>query len=377
MNCFKSKKPSNSLASSEKPSPTVVNQAMQSTAELKNVKHEVLLRIPGCKVHLMDEGEALELSDGDFTLFRISDGNVSIATTIKVGDHLQWPLTKDEPVVKLDAFHYLFSLPMQNSNPLSYGVTFSEQTAGSLKLLDTFLIEHSCFSASKVSTSRNKDVDWKEFAPRINDYNSVLARAIAGGTGQIVRGIFILSNAYTNQVQKGGEMIQTRAVEGTHGGTITESKGNKSNPATRKSNVNKSIKRVRKLSKMTEKMSKSLLDGVGLATGSVMGPVMRSQAGKGFLNMVPGEVLLASLDAVNKVLDAVEVAEKQTMSATSGAATRMVSNRFGESAGEATGDVLATAGHCAGTAWNIFKIRKAINPASSVSSGILKNAPRK
>jgi len=27
-----------------------------------------------------------------------------------------------------------------------------------------------------------------------------LARAIAGGTGQIIRGIFICSNAYTNQV---------------------------------------------------------------------------------------------------------------------------------------------------------------------------------
>lgn len=53
------------------------------------------------------------------------------------------------------------------------------------------------------------------------------------------------------------------------------------------------------------------------------------------------------------------------------------SERFGEGAGEATEDVLATAGHCAGTAWNIFKIRKSINPASSVSSGILKNAPRK
>lgn len=142
-------------------------------------------------------------------------------------------------------------------------------------------------------------------------------------------------------MQKGGEMIHTRrAVEGTNGGTITESKGNKSNAATKKSNVNKSIKRypitiifavdcvdklekllnwsklpflflvlvlnnhyecsVRKLSKMTEKMSKALLDGVGLATGSVMGPVMRSQAGKGFFNMVPGEVLLASLDAVSK-----------------------------------------------------------------------------
>ena len=51
-------------------------------------------------------------------------------------------------------------------------------------------------------------------------------------------------------------------------------------------------------------------------------------------------------------------------------------HRFGESAGEATEDVLATAGHCAGFAWNVFKIRKAINPASSASSGVLKNAAK-
>lgn len=375
MNCFKSKKSSNSLSPSKTSSPAAVNSSMQSNPQLKNVIHQVLLRIPGCKVYLMDEGEALELSDGDLTLFRISDGNVSIATTIKVGNDIQWPLTKDEPVVKLDALHYLFSLPMKNTSPLSYGVTFSEQSDGNLKLLDTFLIEHSCFSTSKLSATQNKHVDWKEFAPRINDYNSVLAKAIAGGTGHIVRGIFTLSNAYTNQVillffflkyvclsqydfddaflvnviyifgwtdeqvQKGGETIRTRTVEGTNGRSITDSKGNKSNAATKKSNVNKSIKRysitiisaadcinqsyhfivgfffffdnyyvcsARKLSKMTEKMSKALLDGVGLATGSVMGPVMRSQAGKGFFNMVPGEVLLASLDAVSKLSNTVK-----------------------------------------------------------------------
>lgn len=49
-------------------------------------------------------------------------------------------------------------------------------------------------------------------------------------------------------------------------------------------------------------------------------------------------------------------------------------NRFGENAGEATEDALATAGHCAGTAWNVFKIRKSLNPASSVSSGALNTA---
>ncbi|GMP91942.1 hypothetical protein CsSME_00042398 [Camellia sinensis var. sinensis] len=102
--------------------------------------------------------------------------------------------------------------------------------------------------------------------------------------------------------------------------------------------------------------------------------IARTEVGKAFLAMVPGQVLLTSLDAVNKVLDAAEVVERQVLSATSAATTKMVSERFGENAGEATEDVLATAGHCAGTAWNVLKIMKAINPATSVSSGVLKSA---
>lgn len=51
---------------------------------------------------------------------------------------------------------------------------------------------------------------------------------------------------------------------------------------------------------MTEKMSKSLLDGIGVATGSIVAPLAKSQTGKAFLAMVPGEVLLASLDALSK-----------------------------------------------------------------------------
>jgi len=50
--------------------------------------------------------------------------------------------------------------------------------------------------------------------------------------------------------------------------------------------------------------------------------------------------------------------------------------RFGDSAGEATEDVLATAGHCAGTAWNVLKIRRALNPASAAKSGALWSTTR-
>lgn len=150
----------------------------------------------------MDEGEAVELANGDFTLLRIVDQDVSLATIIKVGEDLQWPLTKDEPVVKLDSLSYLFSLPMKDGDPLSYGVSFPEYCGGSLGLLDSFLKEHSCFSGltSTAAAKKNKGVDWKEFAPRVDDYNNFLAKAIAGGTGHIVKGIFLCSNAYTNQV---------------------------------------------------------------------------------------------------------------------------------------------------------------------------------
>ncbi|KAI3670655.1 hypothetical protein L1987_54012 [Smallanthus sonchifolius] len=75
-------------------------------------------------------------------------------------------------------------------------------------------------------------------------------------------------------------------------------------------------------------------------------------------------------------MDAAEAAQKQALSATSGAATRMVTERFGENAGEGTGDVLATAGHVAGTAWNVVKIRKAFTPASTVSNGVKRNAAK-
>lgn len=264
----------------------------------------------------MEEGEALELGKGEFTLVRVLEEDVPLATIIKVGEDVQWPLTKDEPVVKLDSFHYLFSLPMKDGNPLSYGVTFSGQyDSRFMSSLDSFLKEHSCFSGA--TSSGDKHVDWKEYAPRIESYNNVLAKAIAGGTGQIVKGIFKCSNAYTSQVQKGGETILMQAPTASNNDYQRSRTTRKSSGA-----VNKSLKRVRKLSKMTEKMSKAMLGMVGAASGTVMAPLVSSKPGKAFLSMVPGEVLLASLDGVNKVLDAAEVAEKQAFSATSSAATK-------------------------------------------------------
>ncbi|KAG7578174.1 Senescence/spartin-associated [Arabidopsis thaliana x Arabidopsis arenosa] len=339
---------------------------------------EVLLQIPRCRVHLIDESEAVELAFGDFKLVKVSDNGVTLAMIVRIGHDLQWPVIRDEPVVKLDARDYLFTLPVKDGDPLSYGVTFSGDDrdvalVNSLKLLDQFLSENSCFS-STASSKVNNGIDWQEFAPRIEDYNNVVAKAIAGGTGHIIRGIFSLSNAYSNQVHKGGDIMITKAEESQRNGGYNN--GNSSGNE-KKNGINTNLQRVRKLSKATENLSRTMLNGAGVVSGSVMVPVMKSKPGMAFFSMVPGEVLLASLDALNKILDATEAAERQTLSATSRAATRMVSERFGENAGEATGDVLATAGHAAGTAWNVLKIRKTFYPSSSLTSGVVKNAPRK
>uniref|UniRef100_A0A0E0C7D8 Senescence domain-containing protein n=1 Tax=Oryza meridionalis TaxID=40149 RepID=A0A0E0C7D8_9ORYZ len=117
---------------------------------------------------------------------------------------------------------------------------------------------------------------------------------------------------------------------------------------------------------MTEKMSQSLLDTVIAVTGSMAAPLLRSKQGKAFLASVPGEVILASLDAINKVMDAVEAAERRSLAATSNVVSGAVSRRYGESAGEATEDAFATAGHAAVTpSSSLPGNMKAVTPSSS------------
>ncbi|KAI3990557.1 hypothetical protein MKX01_022857 [Papaver californicum] len=57
-----------------------------------------------------------------------------------------------------------------------------------------------------------------------------------------------------------------------------------------------------------------------------LGPIS-SHAEKQILATVPGKVLLDSLGTLGRLIDAAEVAEKQVLSASSKAASKMVSNR--------------------------------------------------
>lgn len=176
------------------------NSKSSSPTSPNKYKEDVLLKIPDASVHLTGDGEAIELARGDLTILKITDEDVSLATVVKVGLHLQWPLTKDEPVIKLDKLHYLFTIPDKDGGFLNYGVTFAAAD-NLLDSLDEFLKKHACFSTPKPKKAPSSyELYWKDYAPKIDEYNGVLAKAIAQGTGEIVKGIFICSNAYAGQV---------------------------------------------------------------------------------------------------------------------------------------------------------------------------------
>lgn len=78
---------------------------------------------------------------------------------------------------------------------------------------------------------------------------------------------------------------------------------------------------------------------------------------------------------LGKICDAVEVAGKNVLQTSSTVTTGFVSHRYGDEAGEITHEGLHAAGHAFGTAWAVFKLRKALNPKSAMKpSSMAKSA---
>ncbi|MCL7024147.1 hypothetical protein MKW94_017150 [Papaver nudicaule] len=139
-------------------------------------------------------------------------------------------------------------------------------------------------------------------------------------------------------------------------------------PCTKQSEISPStmrrIKRVKGVTKMSEKVALGVLSGVVRVSGFFTSPIVNSKVGKKFFSLLPGEIVLASLDGFSKVFDAVEVAGKNVMSTSSTVTTGLVSHRYGDQAAEATNAGMDAAGHAFGTAWAVLKIRNALNPKS-------------
>ncbi|KAI6701075.1 hypothetical protein NL676_015399 [Syzygium grande] len=350
---------------------------------------ETLVKVPGAIVHLIQTEKSIELAWGELAIVCLKQGDNVIAVLARVGDEIQWPLAKDEPAVKLDDTHYFFTLRVPGNGAveddraeggdfemLNYGLTFAAKGQGGLlKELDRVLEMYSCFSVQEVKEMENWEMVarelspddlrskekkelveensaayWTALAPNVEEYSGRVARLIAAGSGQLIKGILWCGDVTVDRLKWADEFFRRRL------GPASKSEIS--------AGAMERIKRVKKLTKMSEEVSTGILSGVVKVSGFITGSIVNSRAGKKFFSLLPGEIVLASLDGFNKVCDAVEVAGKNVMSTTSVVTTGLVSQRYGEQAAHATNEGLDAAGHAIGTAWAVFKIRKAINPKS-------------
>ncbi|XP_023552924.1 protein EARLY-RESPONSIVE TO DEHYDRATION 7, chloroplastic-like [Cucurbita pepo subsp. pepo] len=364
---------------------------------------EILIRVPGAILNLIDQQYSVELACGDLTIALIRQGESIVTVLARVADEIQWPLAKDLASVKLDDSHYFFSfraLKERGSDSdssdeedrkknglddyLSYGLTIvSKGQEGLLKKLDGILQNYSSFTMQKVSESAKKveildeslakemspaDLKtekkkkeemegkcaayWTTLAPNVEDYNRTAAKLIAAGSGQLIKGILWCGDVTVERLKQGNEVMQKRM-------------GPCSNTEISPETLER-IKRVKRVTRMSEKVATGVLSGVVKVSGFLTSSVANSKVGKKFFGMLPGEIVVASLDGFGKVFDAVEVAGKNVMATSSTVTTELVTTRYGEQAANATNEGLEAAGHAVGTAWAALKLRKALNPKSAL-----------
>jgi spartin len=193
----------------------------------------------------------VELACGDFFIVSLKQGDTIVAVFARVGDDIQWPLANDEAAVKLDGSHYFFTLWVPGNESgrgelnkgevelLNYGVTFaSKGQEGLLKELDKILECYSSFSVQEVNesggkwevldgsvaekispdelekkkelTEKSSAAYWTVLAPNVEDYSSSIARLIAAGSGQLIKGIFWCGDVTVDRLKWGNEFFKIR-----------------------------------------------------------------------------------------------------------------------------------------------------------------------
>jgi spartin len=62
-------------------------------------------------------------------------------------------------------------------------------------------------------TERNQAEFWTTMAPNVDDYGSSAARAIATGSGQVVKGIFWVGDSTMTKLDNGSTYMQSKLKE--------------------------------------------------------------------------------------------------------------------------------------------------------------------
>lgn len=199
---------------------------------------EAIISIPGSVLHLIDKNYSVQLANGDFSIMQLRQGESLVAIFARVGNEIQWPLSKDDQgCVKLDFSHYFFSFraPKEDKDEnddimLNYGLTFrseeqeqKQEQEKLLKELDELLEHYTGFSVQNVDEKngasdhlkseemqRSCSAYWTTLAPNVEDYSTTAAKLIAVGSGQLVKGILWSGDVTVDRLKWGNEILKMK-----------------------------------------------------------------------------------------------------------------------------------------------------------------------
>jgi len=297
----------------------LIREEPKTTQAMENV----LVTVPGAILHLIEKDSSVHLASGDLNISSLGEGDKVVAVLARVGDKVQWPLTKDVAAVKLDESHYFFTVQVPQKQAengfevLNYGLTVAAKGQERvLKELDEVLEKYSFLSKEKVkgvsgwevldgsvstktspeelkSEEKREVVEersgayWTTLAPNVEDYSGSFARWIAAGSGHFVRGILWAGDVTVERLKWGNDFLKKRLEPGSQSQISPQAMEN--------------MKRVKKLTKMSEKVATGVLSGVVKVSGFFTSSVVNSKPGKKFFSLLPGEIVLATMDGFSKL----------------------------------------------------------------------------
>jgi len=297
----------------------LIREEPNATEAMENV----LVTVPGAILHLIEKESSVHLASGNLTISSLGEGDKVVAVLARVGDKVQWPLAKDVAAVKLDESHYFFTLQVPQKQAengfevLNYGLTVAAKGQEKvLRELDGVLEKYSFLSKEKVkgvsgwevldgsvttetspeelkSEEKREVIEersgayWTTLAPNVEDYSGRFARWIAAGSGHVIRGILWAGDVTVERLKWGNDFMKKRLEPGSQSQISPQALEN--------------MKRVKKLTKMSEKVATGVLSGVVKVSGFFTSSVVNSKPGKKFFSLLPGEIVLATMDGFSKL----------------------------------------------------------------------------
>ncbi|CAA7035728.1 unnamed protein product [Microthlaspi erraticum] len=199
---------------------------------------------------------------------------------------------------------------------------------------------------------------WTTLAPNVEDYSGAAAKMIARGSGQLIKGILWCGDITTDRLMWGNDFLKQKLSKGDKEIEVS--------PRTLRL-----LKRVKRMTIRTEEVAIAVLSGLIEVSGFFSSLVANTTAGKILFRLLPGEMVLATMDGINKVGDAVEISGRNVMKTSSTVTTEIVDHKYGAKSAEATNEGLGAAGHAVGTAWTVAKVTQVASATGALKPSAL------